>query len=316
MKITTLLLTFIGLYILAFSILPKQDKLFFIYSIKNFEYLLWLSKLNFQLFVPGIHLKYQLGSLGFIILYPFVALFDRKWKEHYGFTGELYEFPFILERDRINNYKVSKNVQSKYYWYETFTKYGISTPKVYYYNDKRINEVDIDNSIFIKKPEYGGEGAGIEKVSLEEYKNTNYKYKVLLQEYLEDCHSKAARGVRVFTYCENKKARNYYIWFDTQTTNDFRTQAHHKTVRVFCDLENCKELSRKENKYIRDLTIKLRKLHEEEFDIIPIMSWDMILTCDDAYVFEGNMCPTKTRSKDEELLKMFKKDLSKQIENM
>ncbi len=83
MKIITLLLAFIGLYILAFSILPKQDKLFFIYSIKNFEYLLWLSKLNFQLFVPGIHLKYQLGSLGFIILYPFVALFDRKWKEHY-----------------------------------------------------------------------------------------------------------------------------------------------------------------------------------------------------------------------------------------
>jgi len=46
------------------------------------------------------------------------------------------------------------------------------------------------------------------------------------------------------------------------------------------------------------------------------MSWDMILTCDDAYVFEGNMCPTKTRSKDEELLEMFKKDLSKQIEHM
>ena len=104
--------------------LSKQDKLFFVYSIKNFKYLIWLSELNFQLFVPGIHLKYQFGSLGFLIFYPFVALFDSNWKEQYGFTGELYELPFILERDRINNYKVSKNVQSKYYWYETFTKYS------------------------------------------------------------------------------------------------------------------------------------------------------------------------------------------------
>lgn len=314
MKIITLLLAFFGLYIITFSRLPKQDKLFFFYIVKNFKYLIWLSKLNFQLFVPGIHMKYQICSIGFIVFYPFLALFDPNWKEKYGFTGELYEFPLILERDRINNYRVSKNVQSKYFWYETFTKYGISTPKVYYYNDQLINQVDVENSVFIKKPEYGGEGAGIEKVSLKEYENTNYKYKVLLQEYLEDCHSKSARGVRVFTYCENKKARNYYIWFDTQTTNDFRTQAHHKTVRVFCDLESCKELSIKENEYIRNLTVKLRKLHEDEFDIIPIMSWDMILTCDDAYVFEGNMCPTKTRSKNEELLKLFKKDLCRQIE--
>tara|TARA_B110000483_G_C18064739_1_gene491713 strand:- start:56 stop:997 length:942 start_codon:yes stop_codon:yes gene_type:complete len=305
--------SFISLYALSFYLLPKQDKLFFLYTVKNIDYLIWLSKLNFQLFVPGIYAKYQFGALGFLIFYPFLALFDRNWKEKYGLTGELYEFPFILERDRANNYQVCKNVQSKYYWYTTFTKHDISTPKVYYYNDKLINEFANEKMTYIKKPEYGGEGAGIEKISLEEYRNTEYDHSVILQEYLKDCHSKSARGVRVFTYCENKKARNYYIWFDTQTTDDFRTQAHHKTTRVFCDLERCEELTVKENDFIGDLTPKLRKLHEEEFHIIPIMSWDMILTCDDAYVFEGNMCPTKTKSKDEELLHKFKGDLSKQL---
>ena len=309
------LIIFIGLYVIVLSLLPKQERLSLKYSIKNYEYMRWLSKLNFQLFVPGIQLKYQVGTILLFIFYPFLTMLDPLWREKYGFTGEFYEFPLILERDRLYDYEHMKNVQSKYYWYKIFTKYDISTPKVYYYNDEIVNVIPPrdNDKVFIKKPEYGGQGAAIEKITVNEYKSTTYNYNTLLQEYLEDCNSSTARGVRLFTFCENSRARPYYLWYDTQTSDDFRTQSHHKTTRTFCDLNNCKYLSGKENNFIRDVSFKLSSLHESELHIIPILAWDIILTCDDAYVFEGNMCPTKTGSKNNELLDIFKQDLAKQF---
>ena len=309
------LIFFIGLYILALSLISKQDRLSLKYSVKNYEYMRWLSTLNFQLFVPGIHLKYQIGTILLLIIYPFITLLDPLWREKYGFTGEFYEFPLVLERDRQYNYEHLKNVQSKYYWYKVFRKYDISTPKVYYYNDEIVNVIppNENDKVFIKKPEYGGQGSAIEKVGINEYNSSTYNYNTLLQEYLEDCNSSTARGVRLYTLCENDRAEPYYLWYDTQNTDDFRTQSHHKTTRKFCDLNKCEDLSEEENTFIRDVSSKLCNLHETELNIIPILAWDIILTCDDAYVFEGNMCPTKTGSKNNELLNTFKQNLARQF---
>ena len=58
---------------------------------------------------------------------------------------------------------------------------------------------------------------------------------------------------------------------------------------------------------------KLSSLHESELHIIPILACDIILTCYDAYVFEGNIFPTKTDSKNNELHDIFKRDLVKQF---
>ena len=301
------------LYVVAFCVLPRQGTLFFIYALKNVRDIVWLASLNFTLFVQGIWLKYFLISALFLFIYPFVALFDPLWREKYGLTGELYELPLILERDRQNNYKVSKNVQSKLFWHGILNQYDIATPDVYWHNGTQIAGIRYHNQIFIEKPEYGTEGAHIKKVSLEEYKKNNYMYSVLLQEFLEDCNSKFARAVRIFTYCENQKAKKYYkhILY-TQTTNDPRTHLHHKAIKTSCDYHNCKELSPTETQYLKVLTPKLCTLHEKELYIIPIIAWDLILTCNDAYVLEGNMCPAKLME-DGELLKMFKSDLSRQF---
>ena len=196
-----------------------------------------------------------------------------------------------------------------------FRKYDISTPKVYYYNDEIVNVIppNENDKVFIKKPEYGGQGSAIEKVGINEYNSSTYNYNTLLQEYLEDCNSSTARGVRLYTLCENDRAEPYYLWYDTQNTDDFRTQPHHNTTRKFCDLNKCEDLSEEENTFIRDVSSKLCNLHETELNIIPILAWDIILTCDDAYVFEGNMCPTKTGSKNNELLNTFKQNLARQF---
>lgn len=48
-------------------------------------------------------------------------------------------------------------------------------------------------------------------------------------------------------------------------------------------------LSTTEQNYIQEISNQLTALHKKTFYEIPIIGWDICLTCDGPYVFEGNL---------------------------
>jgi hypothetical protein len=55
-----------------------------------------------------------------------------------------------------------------------------------------------------------------------------------------------------------------------------------------------------EQSYINTISQKLLLLHENKFKEIPIIGWDICLTCNGAYVFEGNIgCDIENYNYDE-----------------
>ena len=213
-----------------------------------------------------------------------------KWRD-IGFTGELYELPYILEN---NDYKLLKNLQSKFYWYEIFTKYNICTPKVYFYNKIQLCDLP-DDEIFIKKPVYGTQGFGIEKVTMDEYMKSTDSHDVILQEFLENCEKdkEGVKSSRILTLSENDIVVAYSMYVANQTKNDIRSNLVHGNKMTLCNVHNCHGYNELENITLNKTIQKLITLHTNELINIPIIGWDVILTCDCAYVFEGNMCPGK-----------------------
>ena len=55
------------------------------------------------------------------------------------------------------------------------------------------------------------------------------------------------------------------------------------------DLSKCNNLSTKEKKMLINIKDKLLSVHKELK--YPVLGWDIILSCDAAYVLEGNNCP-------------------------
>jgi hypothetical protein len=58
---------------------------------------------------------------------------------------------------------------------------------------------------------------------------------------------------------------------------------------TFCKNNHCDFLSRRENEYIHQVCRQLVELHRKEFGVVPLIGWDVCLTCDGPYVFEGNL---------------------------
>ena len=187
-------------------------------------------------------------------------------------------------------------MQSKLFWYECLVKNKINTPKVYYHiinkTIKEINKPESNISKFIIKPNYGTVCIGIKKIDVSEIKNIKQN-DIIIQEYITDCFTKYARHFRINTIYVEKNAYIFTIYESISNnkaiaSNYLGSVLGNMTTRV-CRNNNCEFLSVIEQQYIKDIGDKLINLHNNVFSKIPVIGWDICLTCDGPYVFEGNL---------------------------
>ena len=198
-----------------------------------------------------------------------------------------------MEQDKKG---ITMQMQSKFFWYKIFAKHKLNTPKIFYYcKDQKlqiINDVPENEQIFIMKPEYGTEGAGIKKCSVKDFNeyiksiNTNY----ILQEYIQDCFYENTRHFRINTTCVNGVPKVFSI-DERKQINNKKVASNHANggIVTICHHNKCEFLSIVEQRYIKNACNSLVKLHKDEFDVIPLIGWDVCLTCNGPYYFEGNI---------------------------
>jgi DNA replication protein DnaD len=73
-----------------------------------------------------------------------------------------------------------------------------------------------------------------------------------------------------------------------------------------CRNNYCDFLSKEINILIKDASKKLLSLHKNEFDFVPLIGWDIILSKKNYFVLEGNITPDISFKKNE-YIKIIKK---------
>lgn len=201
------------------------------------------------------------------------------------------KFVFLSELSYISFYFFVKNnlddkFESKFFWYKFLTEKNINTPKVYYFNNKKINEIDCD--YFIKKPNIGIHGNGIKKINLKnlELVLSNREEDILIQELLIDnfIDKNTYRSFRIVTLYNKKVLIKYCLNNNCLTSN-----AHSGGNIYFMDLEvNNLNLSELEISLLNELIEKLLELHNKKLNHIFSIGWDLMFHNNNLYVLEGN----------------------------
>ena len=270
--------------------MSDANKRIYFYSIRHSSYFFWLLRKNFTSTDKLLVLKYIIGGMLFLLFFPIVSLVVPEWPKLHDVFIEFLAIPITLSRD-APGYPICKNMQNKLYWYDTFTANNIRTPKVFCRTQKDASKIKLDdNALYITKPEYGTQGGGVEKITFADYKNRKYKTNMILQELLADCYTDRARHFRIITQCTQGWVTTFHISELTQTDDSkIASNRANNAKSVTCVNNICDFLSYEERIQVNSIQKKLITLHRNEFDIVPFIGWDVILTCDGAYVFEGNL---------------------------
>lgn len=273
-------------------------KKMFLWCILNIDYFIWLYSKNFSFVNVYKNVSYLLLALFF----PFLSYFDID--KLLNLEGEIYIIPITLKQDTSN---LTRSMQSKLFWYYILREHKISTPTIYYYKYKNKNYKinDTENDIFISKPEYGTEGVGVKKINNYDFLKINHTSPLLLQEYVKDCFVKNARHFRIITVFDKIC---YLFSLDERKQHNRKIASNHAngaTIKM-CK-ENCDFLSEIENDQIKYITNELIALHKKKFNTIPLIGWDVCLTCNGPYVFEGNLGSAIPDEKKKEYMKLIKK---------
>ena len=276
-------------YIFYFSLLlimlPRYDKIIYFLFWKHIGFYIW-----YLIFGSSPLLFKFNSSIGYICLllfYPLIAkLYPRL--EFSKYISVMYLNQPALEKNK----ELVKKMYTKIFWFDIFNKYKIKTPKVICFYDGKINncyETPKDNVQYLLKPNLGSNGNRISLTSykkfLEKIKHTNEQ--LLLQIYIKDCF-RDNRALRIITKSVNGN-------FEIETTsnhfsNYIMSNSMIKTSQI-CHSKNCSFLSVDENKMIDYISEKLLNLHKKEFEFVPYIGWDVILSCDGPFVLEGNVAP-------------------------
>jgi glutathione synthase/RimK-type ligase-like ATP-grasp enzyme len=291
-----ILYLYIILYVISLMCMSHMNYKMYIWTLYNYKYFIWLYSKNFSTTRKMYIFQVIIYSILFPFFFPIIATFIPQYDLLFGLGGEFFVFPISLHRDKKN---ITKKVQSKLFWYYIFKENNILTPEVYYYfNNKKkkltlINNISsLKNDIFIIKPNYGTEGSNIIKETITTFKNmlSYTKQDLLLQEYIEDCYNDTARHFRINTLSNNNEVVIFSIFEYKQfDKNKLASNGANGGIATFCGPVNCGFLSKEEQQYIITICDSLKKLHKKEFDILPFIGWDVCLTCNGPYVFEGNL---------------------------
>lgn len=275
-----ILIIILVLFIICFILMSDMERKMYFWTIQNIEYFTWLQGKGFTATDP-IYIVKCYGSILLFPLFPIISKLIPNWDKLFHLEGSFYVIPISIK----NNKQLCKNVQSKMFWYNFFTEMNINTPLVYYHSNKLINEIPDDKETFIMKPEYGTQGSQISQVTLEEYKKHSSK-NVLLQKLVKDCTYDKARHFRINTLSNNKV---FSIIEKKQHSDKIASNGANGAKNTICENLICNFLSLSEQNQINDISLRLAYVHSNNLKDIPHIGWDVCLTCDGPYVFEGNL---------------------------
>ena len=101
----------------------------------------------------------------------------------------------------------------------------------------------------------------------------------MLQEQLTDCYApESKRHFRIVT-CSGGTV--FY-------TREFKHPRKRFEGTVCSSFKCSKTLSAEEKRDLRSIKTQLKTLHISEFQCVPFIGWDVMLTCKGAFVLEGN----------------------------
>lgn len=274
----------------------------YIWTLQNYKYFIWLYSKNFSATQNMYVLKIIIFCILFPFFFPIISVLIPNYDDLLYLEGASILVPLALHRDKND---LTKKMQSKLFWYKTFKNNNILTPEIYYYYNseskrlQKINELPYNINTFIIKPEYGTEGSNIIKADYNTYTKllSNTKQNLILQEYVLDCYYKFARHFRINTLFNNNNVSIFYI--DERKQTSLKIASNHANGGIIrnCGDINCDFLSEEEQEQIIIISDKLKKLHIKELNIIPFIGWDVCLTCNGPYVFEGNLGASMTSNK-------------------
>jgi hypothetical protein len=294
------------IYLLSLLILPRYEKNFYYSFFKFYKFFVWLL---FSVNSPILFkILYFISFVIFILIYPIVALLikDFKWSKLIGL-----DLVFPAQLALMKNYNKTKLTFSKLYWFKIFNKYKINTPKVICYikNNKfiKINKIN-KNKEYIMKPIYGSNGNSILKCKFDKFQKNNF----ILQEYINDYENKN-RTIRIVTLNDDNIYSIFLIieykssHIASNTTNLLVNNGISLSFKQkLCRNNYCDFLSKEINILIKDASKKLLSLHKNEFDFVPLIGWDIILSKKNYFVLEGNITPDISFKKNE-YIKIIKK---------
>ena len=300
-----ILFLYIIIYVISLMCMSHMNYKMYIWTLYNYKYFIWLYSKNFSATQNMYTFKIVICCILFPFFFPIIATFIPQYDLLLGFEGEMFILPISLHRDKHN---ITKKMQSKLFWYYIFKRNNILTPKVYYYFNSNNNKLNLINDIssqkddiFIIKPNYGTEGSNIIKETKTKFKNmlSYTKLDLILQEYVKDCYNDSARHFRINTLCNNDEVLIFSIDERKQLDKDKIASNHaNGGIITYCGEVNCYFLCKEEQHYIITICNSLKELHKKEFDIIPFIGWDVCLTCNGPYVFEGNLGASMTITQD------------------
>ena len=299
MKVLNVLKYYVYIYIVLFAsclmLLAPIDRKLYIHSMQHLDYFFWhLCKID----NPYSFLCMGLWFYLYVNYFPIISFLLPNWDEWFDLHGCLYCIPVALSKDKELPYKM----QSKLFWYHCFTDHHIKTPIIYFHIiDGKLQPVHTmknlnQDATFILKPNYGTQGRNIRKIQGEEITRmqtdllTLYRYNdKLIQEYVSDCFVDTARHFRINTV--SHPTFQVFSIDERKQSNQQKIASNHAAGAdvTFCQNNHCDFLSQRENDYIREICRQLLDLHRKEFGVVPLIGWDVCLTCDGPYVFEGNL---------------------------
>ena len=272
------LIKVIVLFVICLVLMSETKRKMYFWTIQNFDYFLWLQSKGFTatnpIYIPICYIS--------LLIFPFFPIISILFPlDIFPQIGSFYVVPISLH----NNKNLCKDIQSKMFWYNFFTKMNINTPKVYYHSNTLINKIPDNKETFIMKPEYGTQGSQVTKVTLEEY-FLNSSKNVILQEMIKDCNYDKARFFRIHTISNNSI---FSIIEKKQNNNKIAPNGANGAESRVCKNLICDFLDQSEQIEIDNISLRLANVHSQNLKDIPHIGWDVCLTCDGAYVFEGNL---------------------------
>ena len=275
-----ILYAYLIIYVISYGLMSKRNKSFYKTTLKEWRYFTWLLSQPFEFKDVWYKPFTILIGLLFVLLFPTLSIVCPLWDEIV--PPEYLILPYAVHMDGYP-YTKTKNMQNKIYWEHLFRKHGIHTPTIFCTSPSSCKNTPVDIPL-LSKPIYGTQGAGIqENTSVDDYMRLTEEY--MLQEQLTDCYApESKRHFRIVTCFDGT------VFY----TKEFKHPRKRFEGTICSSFKCSKTLSAKEKRDLRSIKTQLKTLHISEFQCVPFIGWDVMLTCKGAFVLEGNLGATIT----------------------
>ena len=262
-------------HIVLVALLPTMERTMYRYSIQHA--VRWFHFVAADSVAP-------LASLGSWLLvttgFPYLVHFAPTWASHSWHEGPLPSYLAILAtQERLD---LALKMQSKLFWAETFRAESIPTPQilaVVQNGAAQASSPQFDpHSKLILKPVQGWMGRGVQKTTVEQFTRRPMRGQWIAQEpILAPTHE--AESIRLVSILNGSSAQLLVALKVSNPQSD----------SVTSNLGSVRRIARL-SEHQGALALRLLKLHEDRFERVPTISWDLMEDARNSrtVVLEGN----------------------------